>query len=139
MHIWIIFKNHVKKYVNMNWCLSCVFSPESCDVNFIMYGNWPICRVFISGIVEDTWNPNWNLLIDYSSVGSNFIIFFLNFEYIKRLNLTYLLRISWQRARATNGKYGPVDLSKNENDWKGLWIYKKVELNISVKDFMAKS
>ena len=32
-----------------------------------------------------------------------------------------------QKARATNGKYGPVDLSKNENDWEGLkvWLFSK--------------
>ena len=33
------------------------------------------------------------------------------------------MKMHWQileRARATNGKYGPVDLSKNENDWEGL-------------------
>ena len=32
---------------------------------------------------------------------------------------------SMQRARATNSKYGPVDLLKNENDWEGLqeWLF----------------
>ena len=31
------------------------------------------------------------------------------------------------RARAANCKYGPVDLSKNENDWEGLeeWLISK--------------
>ena len=26
----------------------------------------------------------------------------------------------FQRAKTTDGKYGPVDMSKNENDWEGL-------------------
>ena len=32
-----------------------------------------------------------------------------------------------QRARATNGKYGPVDWFENENDWEGLkeWLFSK--------------
>ena len=32
-----------------------------------------------------------------------------------------------QRARATNGKYGLVDLSKNENHWEGRkeWLFSK--------------
>ena len=40
-----------------------------------------------------------------------------------------------QRARATNGKYGPVNLSKNENDWEDLkeWLFSKLIL----ADFMS--
>ena len=35
--------------------------------------------------------------------------------------------VTIKRARATNSKYGPVDLLKNENDWEGLkeWIFSK--------------
>ena len=33
----------------------------------------------------------------------------------------------WERARATNSKYGPVDLLKNENGWEVLkeWLFSK--------------
>ena len=33
----------------------------------------------------------------------------------------------FERARTTNGKYGPVSLSKNEHDWEGHkeWLFSK--------------
>ena len=119
-------KKHVTKYIIMNWCLLCVFSPNPvtltllCTVTgqYVGFSSQELLKIL------GTRTGIFWLITHLLAVTS---LFFLNFEYIKRLNLTYLLRISWQRARATNGKYGPVDLSKNENDWEGLkdWLFNK--------------
>ena len=45
MHILIMFENTLRN-TYMNWCLR-VF-PESCDVNFTMYADWPIHDVGFS-------------------------------------------------------------------------------------------
>ena len=46
-------------------------------------------------------------------------------RYVEKVYHQCVKEIDWetkdgQRATATNGKIGPVDLSKNENDWEGL-------------------
>ena len=59
------------------------------------------------------------------------VYIFKNCMYLSSNSLSCDSQIFWlkykQRARATNSKYGPVDLLKNENDREGLkeWLFNK--------------